>query len=110
VIRRAARRLFLPVALIACSIAVVAAVAVLAGSPLQRASALGLYGVGSFVAIVGFALGSRGLFRSPDDGSLDAGAERLGFWETTAVAALLIVIGIVLLAGGVAVDPRVRLI
>lgn len=109
-IRRALRRAFLPVALVAGAVAIVAAVALLAGSSLPRALALGLYGVGSFMAIVGFALGSRGLFRSADHKRPDASGGLSGLWETTEAAALLIVIGLVLLAFGVAVDPRVRLI
>jgi hypothetical protein len=110
VIRTAARRASVPVVLIAGAVAVVAAVAALAGASPQRAVALGLYAVGSFMTIVGFALGSRSLFRSADHSSSDANGVLAGLWETTEAAALLILIGLFLLGVGTAVDPRARLI
>jgi hypothetical protein len=109
-IRAAARRALLPVAIIVGAVFVVAAVAVLAGSHVQRALALGLYAVGAFMAIVGFALGSRGLFRSVDRQRPETDGGISVLWETTEAAALLIVVGLVLLIAGTAVDPHARLV
>lgn len=109
-IRAATRRAKLPVILLGSIVVLIAAVAILAGASFQRGLSLGLYAVGSFMTVVGFALGSRNAFRSAegrDSQSRDALAD---LWETTEAAALLIVIGLVLLLAGVAVDARVQLI
>jgi hypothetical protein len=110
VIQKAARRAFLPILLIAGAVAVVAAVAALAGSSFERAVALGLYAVGSFMTIVGFALGSRNLFRiAPGVRSEEQeGLSRV--WETTEAAAVLMVLGLLIVLAGTAVDPNARLI
>ena len=109
-IRSVARRASLPILLIACAVALVAAVALLAGASLQRAVALGLYAAGSFLAVIGFALGSRSLFRPAGQPSSDGSGHRPGLWESKEADALLIVAGLALLAAGIAVDPRARLI
>ena len=113
---RAARRALLPLLLVVGSVAVVAAVAALAGTSFERSVALGLYAVGSFMTIVGFALGSRNLLRSThhprsDDQDRVGDDDRLSrYAETSEAAALLIVLGIVLVLAGTAVDPNARLI
>ena len=84
----------------------VAAVALLAGSAPERAVAIGLYALGAFLAVIGFALGSRNMFRPGDHSSADA--DRL--WETKEATVVLIVIGLVLVILGTAVDPNARLI
>ena len=108
--RASLRRAVLPMALLACAVIIVAAVALLAGAPPQRAFALGFYAVGSFLAIGGFALGSRNLFRSREHRLSAEKNDLSDFWETNEAAALLIVVGLVLLTVGTAVDPRARLI
>jgi uncharacterized membrane protein YbhN (UPF0104 family) len=109
VIRTAARRVFILIVLLGLAVAGCSAVAVLAGASLQRAVALGLYAVGSFTAVIGFALGIRNPFRSAAQPS-SRGSAPSGVWEATEFSAVLIVIGLVLLAVGIAVDARVRLI
>ena len=79
VIRTTLRRALLPVGLIAGAVAAVTAIAALAGAPPQRAVALGLYAVGSFLVLVGFALGSRNLLRSSDHWTLRSGRGPAGF-------------------------------
>lgn len=100
------RALLLPLALLTGGVVAVAAVALLAGSAPERAVAIGLYALGAFLAVIGFALGSRNMFRPGDHSSADA--DRL--WETREVTVVLIVIGLVLVILGTAVDPNARLI
>ena len=109
-IRSAARRSVLLLVLLAGAVAGVSAIALLAGASPQRAASLGLYAVGSFTAVVGFALGTRSSFRSADRHDPHRNGALSDARETTEASALLIVIGLVLLASGIAVDPRVRLI
>jgi hypothetical protein len=109
VIRAAARRAWLPLTLVGFTVLAVAALAALTGSPFERAVALGLYAVGSFMAIVGFALGSRSLFQSARQAKPDESGGFSAAWETQGVAAVLILIGLILVAAGVAVDPHARL-
>lgn len=109
-IRGVARRAIVPIALIAGAVAVVAAVAALAGSSASRAVALGLYAVGAGLGIFGFALGSRNLLFRPLDHGADEDGDVSAPSETREAAVLLIVVGLVLLGVGAAVDPRARLI
>lgn len=109
-IPRVARRAIVPVALIAGAVVVVAVVAALAGSSASRATALGLYAVGAGLGIFGFALGSRNLLFRPLDHGADEEEDVSAPSETREAAVLLIVVGLVLLAVGAAVDPRARLI
>jgi dipeptide/tripeptide permease len=104
------RALLLPLALIIAAVAAVAALALLAGSSPERAVAIGLYALGAFLGIIGFALGSRNLFRAADHPSADPGGDASRLWETKEAAVVLIVIGIVLLLLGTAVDPNARII
>ena len=108
-IRAVARRALVPLLLLAGGVAAVTGVAVLAGESAERAVAVGLYAVGALIAILGFALGSRNFFRSTRHArSEEEGLSRLS--ETNEAAALLIVIGLVLLLVGTAVDPHARLL
>jgi hypothetical protein len=104
------RALLLPLALLTGAVAAVAAVALLAGSSPERSVAIGLYALGAFLAIIGFALGSRNMFRPGDHPSTDAGGDAFRIWETREAAVVLIVIGLVLVVLGTAVDPNARLI
>jgi hypothetical protein len=104
------RALLLPLALVTGAVAAVAAVALLAGSAPERAVAIGLYALGAFLAVIGFALGSRNLFRAADHPSAPVGGDAVRLWETKEAAVVLIVLGLALLAAGIAVDPRARLI
>jgi hypothetical protein len=112
VIRRIARRAIVPVALIAGAVAVVSAIALLVGSSPLRAIALGLYAVGAGMAVFGFALGSRNLLARPTDPAVpsDEDEDIAARSEAKEAAVLLIVLGLLLLAGGAAIDPRARLI
>ena len=104
------RALLLPLALIIAAVAAVAAVAALAGSSPERAVAIGLYALGAFLAIIGFALGSRNLVRAADHPGAHPGGDASRLWETKEAAVVLIVLGLVLLVLGTAVDPNARLI
>ncbi len=109
-IRAAARRAKLPVILLGGVVVVFAGIAVLTGSSVQRGLSLGFYAVGSFLTVVGFALGTRNAFRSAESRNVHGQDRFADLWETTEAAALLITMGLVLLVVGVAVDERVRLI
>lgn len=109
-IRTAARRAIYPLLLVTGAVAAVSAVAALAGSSFERAVAVGLYAVGSFMTIVGFALGSRSLFRSTRHSSSNEEETFSRLWETSEAAAVLVVIGVVLVLAGTAMDPHARLI
>ena len=104
------RALLLPLILITGGVAVVAAVAALAGSSPERAVAIGLYALGAFLAIIGFALGSRNLFRVEDRSDPLAGRDPARLWETKEATIVLIAIGLALLLLATAVDPNARLI
>ena len=62
------------------------------------------------MTIVGFALGSRNLFRPGQHPRSEERNDISRLSETNAASALLIVIGLVLLIAGTAVDPHKRLI
>jgi hypothetical protein len=115
----AARRLvLLLIALLAGTVVVSLALGTLAGASADRAMSLGLYLVGSFLLVGGFFIGNRGPLRSiGDQGGL------LSFWgrkgiraasaeerrEETGASAAYIVVGLLLIAFGVAVDSRFAL-
>ena len=109
-IRRAARRAIVPLALIAVAIGAVAAISALAGSSAAHAVALGFYAVGACLGILGFGVGSRNLLFRPPDAGADEDGDPSAHGERREAAILLIVVGLVLLAVGTAVDPRARLI
>jgi hypothetical protein len=110
VIFAAARRfLGLVGALSVATAAIAALVAVLTENSLVRSVSIGFYAVGSFLTVTGFAVGTRPAFRPgrmPPGGNHAAVEER----ASRATASLLIVLGLLLLVLGVAVDARVRLI
>ena len=85
---------------------------------LDRAVSLGFYAIGSFVVLVGFLGGSRGPFRADHDFTADSAlraerrlrrATRDEFYDSINGAAVVIVIGIVLVAVGVIIDSRYTL-
>lgn len=112
----AARRLLL---LLAAVSAIVVAVglffAALGAGSVDRAVSLGFYGVGSFLVLGGFLLGNRGPYRSGRSrrGGLGRELQRSTPDETRDtinMAILLTVLGFVLLAIGVIIDSRFRLV
>jgi hypothetical protein len=85
---------------------------------LDRAVSLGFYGLGSFLVLIGFLGGSRGPFRvdqdfgsesvlRPDRRLRRATLDELQ--EAINSAAVVVAIGLVLLAFGVIIDSRYRL-
>ena len=96
--------------LIGAAVVIVALIALLGGASSERAAAIGFYAVGGFLAIIGFALGSRNLFRPRERKALQKTGGTADLWETIEAAAVLIVLGLALLVVGVAVDPHARLI
>ncbi len=100
----AARRLLILVGVLIAAAAVVAVLAgLVTGSGVARSAALGCYLVGSLAGLLGFVLGSRQMFRAtPQPGAL---LEPVPAWETRAVAALLMICGVVLVLVGAAFDP-----
>ncbi len=86
---------------------------------LDRAVSLGFYVVGSFLVVLGFLGGSRGPFRTDHDvtaeSALRAGrrlrrATRNELFDSINTAAIMIGIGIVLVALGVVIDSRFALL
>jgi len=99
-----------------CAVVVVGGLALSAlgvGSP-SRAVSLGFYGVGAFLVLGGFLVGNRGPYRARGAGGrIGRDVRRVTHDDTRAtvnMAFLLTVLGFVLLALGVIVDGRVRLI
>ncbi len=84
-------------------------IGVATGDPARRGAALGLYGVGAFCTVIGAGLVVRNTFQQLGPGA--AAADRA---EAPAadreLAAVLIVLGLVLVVVGIAVDPRARLL
>jgi hypothetical protein len=106
VILAGARRLAVVVAVLVGGTAAVASLVGLAtGTSLDRAISLGMYLVGSFCAICGFALTIRGALRP--------GAEHDEFgYEGTSrnAAALLVSLGLLIVVIGLIIDSRVRVL
>jgi hypothetical protein len=88
----------------------------LAGSSLNRSISLAFYGAGAFLVAGGFVLGIRGPYRAESDGGTVRVGRRLRSVtaeearESVNITVLLVVLGIVLLAVGAAVDTRYELI
>jgi hypothetical protein len=85
---------------------------------LDRAVSLGFYALGAFLVILGFLGGSRGPLRSADDFSHDTAlrrerrlrrATRDELYEAMNGAAVVIGLGLALLALGVIIDSRYTL-
>lgn len=109
-IRAAARRFtIILVALGVGAMLVGAVIGELTGDSARRGAALGLYAVGAFCTVVGAGLAVRNTFQQLGPGA--AAADRT---EAPAVdrelAGVLIVLGVVLVVVGVAVDPQARLL
>src|SRR5581483_5465796 len=106
-----AGRLFLAVAAASAVAALLIGLAVGAGA--ARAVSVGWYGTGAAVLLLGFLASRRGPTRAAEPGGLRLRTRR---WATRAeqedalkLSAVLVVLGIVLIALGVVVDPRHRL-
>ena len=85
---------------------------------LDRAVSLGFYGLGAFLVLIGFLGGSRGPFRSDNDYAHDSAlrrerrlrrATRDELYDAMNGAAVVIAIGVVLVALGVIIDSRYTL-
>jgi hypothetical protein len=95
--------------------------ALIAGSSVRRALALGFYLIGSFLLIAGFFVGSRGRARPVSDdnerGSVPfASARKVRSAtpeeerETISASAIFISLGVSLLVVGIALDSQARLV
>jgi hypothetical protein len=109
VIRSGTRRLVALVAALAAAAAAAALLGIATGAGVARSVALGCYVVGSLTGFIGFAVGSRGLHRlrratAPDTVPVE------DLQESRVVAALLMLVGVVFVLLGVAVDPRAHLV
>ncbi len=94
-------------ALVGGTTAIGALVGLASGHSLNRAISLGLYGVGSFCTIIGFAMTMRGALR-PHDRDGHAVVEDTG--SARSASGLLITAGLVVIVVGMAVDNRVRVL
>ncbi len=84
-------------------------IAVATGDSARRGAALGLYGVGAFCTVIGAGLVVRNTFQLLGPGA--AAADRTdGPAADRELAGVLIVLGLVLVVVGIAVDPRARLV
>ena len=98
-------------------VAVSAVVGLAVGSSLGRSSSVGFYVIGSVLLVGGFFVGNRGPLRARGDGGWlifrprevrrATPAERE---EALNMSAILVVLGLVLIAFGIAADPRQRLL
>lgn len=88
----------------------------LLGASANRSISLGLYLLGCFLMVAGFFVGNRGPFRTHDDvetprlGRRLRSASRGEMLESIAVSAVFIVLGLVLIALGAAIDSRADLV
>jgi hypothetical protein len=115
--RPAARRFVILLGGVSAVIVVISfALGELTGSAPNRAISLGFYLVGALLTIAGFVFGNRGPVRPVgDDRGWQVGrglrkASREEQEDAINTGALLAVLGFVLLAVGVAVDSRYRLV
>jgi hypothetical protein len=115
--RAAARRFAILLGGLSAAIVVVSfLLGLLTGSAADRSISLGFYMVGALLTIAGFVLGNRGPVRAVGEdrgwqfGRGLRGASKEEQEDAVATGALLTVLGFVLLAVGVAVDSRYRLI
>ena len=114
----AARRLGLLLGALAGGTAVCALLLGLAfGSSVSRSLSLGWYIVGSLLLISGFFVGNRGPSRPEGEGWSVFSVTRLVRWatpdeqrESLSLSAILVVLGIVLIALGVLADTRYKLV
>jgi uncharacterized membrane protein HdeD (DUF308 family) len=114
----AARRLGLLLGALAAGTGVFALLVGLAfGSSVSRSLSLGWYIVGSMLLISGFFVGNRGPARPEGEGWSVFSVTRWVRWatpdeqrETLSLSAVLVVLGIVLIALGVLADTRYKLV
>jgi hypothetical protein len=98
-------------------------IGLLADMGFNRAFSLGLYLVGAFLTVAGFFVGNRGPLRAWSGGTdpTETGLTQRGSrslrrasreeqFEAMAVSAVFIILGLTLMALGVVVDSRVRLV
>lgn len=110
-IRSGARRLLAFTASLAAGSAAVAALLGLAtGNGVARPIGLAYYAIGSVTAVIGFALGSQGLFRPPPRRNAPERRSAEEVRESRVIAALLMLVGVLLVVLGIAVDPNARLV
>lgn len=88
-----------------------------AGAHLARAVSVGYYLVGSFALVAGFFVGNRGPARGRGHSGNPLFGRRELRWarpeeqeEALSTSAVLVLLGIVLVVIGLAVDPRVRVL
>lgn len=101
----------------ACLLVVVTAVplGLVSHTALDRSISLGFYVLGAFLAALGLVAGNRGPFRRVDEDAPVRFGRQLRratldeLSETINLSVLMVVIGLVLLAIGVAIDDRYRL-
>jgi hypothetical protein len=112
----AARRLAVLLALIAIPTALASlGIGALIGSSISRSVSVGFYLVGSFLLIGGFFLGNRGPVRAIGEGVPFFGPRLLRFATSDehvsaiSESALFVVLGLVVVVLGVAIDGRTRL-
>ena len=115
--RAAARRFAIMFAVVSAGIIVVSfSLGLLLGSAANRSISLGFYFVGAFLALAGLFFGNRGPLRPVgEDHGWRVGrglrsASREEQEEAVATGALMAVLGFILIAIGVAVDSRFKLI
>lgn len=117
ILRAGLRRLALLLAGVAAATALLSlAIGALTGTPLGRALPVGYYAVGSFGLAAGFFVGNRGPARGRSgSGSVLTGRRHLRWarpeeqLEAISLSAVLVLVGVVLVLIGLAVDPRVSL-
>jgi hypothetical protein len=101
---------------IAVVVLLVLPLGLLLGASANRAISLGLYLLGCFLMVAGFFVGNRGPFRTQDDletprlGRRIRSASRGEMLESIAVSAVFILLGLVLIALGAAIDSRADLV
>jgi uncharacterized membrane protein len=108
-----ALKLFLGVSAVSAAVSLL--IGLLGGSGAARAVSVGWYCVGAFTLMLGFVASSRGPTRTVDGGAWAPvsmrgrslrWASRTEQEESISVSAVLVVLGFVLIALGVLVDPR----
>ena len=87
------------------------------GSTVSRALSVGWYSVGSVLLISGFFVGNRGPARPEGEGWSVFSMRRLVRWatpdeqrESLSLSAVLVVLGVLLIALGVVADSRYKLV
>jgi len=113
----AARRFFTLLAVVAGGVFLCAlSVGLIIGSSLNRAIAVGFEAFGCLLLVLGFFVGNRGPVRSKDEATAYFGPRFLRWatpdehQSTIAESAIFLVLGIILILIGLAIDSRYRLV